>query len=149
MSCGAPHWRAYLLSRRLERLHAHTLVWERQKTAPGCTPPLFIHLSELHMSAGTAGNRPRPQAAVVGLGLSQLAAQMAADGSQHKQEGRLQGEEKRTLLRFSLWRLQISRVAVGTLESEHFQHDHCEMEMAPWKNVSQYLIVIIKCILSF
>lgn len=60
------------------------------------------------MSAGTAGNRPRPQAAVVGLGLSQLVAQMAADGSQHKQEGQLQGEEKRTSLTFSLWRLQIS-----------------------------------------
>lgn len=61
--------------------------WKKKKKNPlGCTPPLFIHLFELHMSAGTAGNRPRPQAGVVGLGLSQLAVQMAADLSQHKQE---------------------------------------------------------------
>lgn len=39
------------------------------------------------MSAGTAGNRPRPQPGGVGLALSQLAVQMAANGSQHKQEG--------------------------------------------------------------
>lgn len=77
------------------------------------------------MSAGTAVNQPRPQAAVVGLGLSQLAVQMAAYGSQHKWVGggAVQGEEKRILLRFSWQRLQISRVSVGTLESEHFQHD--------------------------
>lgn len=81
-----------------------TLVWEiKKKKKPGCTPPLFIHLFELHMSAGMAGNRPRPQAGEVGLGFSQLVVQMAADGSQHKQEGwrwGLQGEEKKTLLRF-------------------------------------------------
>lgn len=122
-----------------------TLVWEREKSPPGCTPPLFIHLLELHMSAGMAGNRPRPQAAGVGLGFSQLAAQMAVDGSQYTQEGGLQGEEKRTLLRFSLWRLQIRRVAVYNLGVRTFSaRHHSEVEMAPWKNVSWYLIVIIQ-----
>lgn len=65
----------------------NTRVWEVKKSPPGCTPPLFIHLFELHTSAGTAGNRPRPQPGGVGLGLSQLAVQMAANGGQHKQEG--------------------------------------------------------------
>lgn len=66
------------------------------------------------MSAWMADNHPRPQAEGVSLGLSQLVAQMAVDGSQNKREGDSENREG-TLLRFCLGRFQISDSSLGEL----------------------------------
>lgn len=68
------------------------------------------------MSAWMADNHPGPQAEGVSLGLSQLVAQMAVDGSQTKQEGDLANGEG-TLLSFCLGRFQISEFPLGEVSS--------------------------------
>lgn len=144
MSCGAPLWRAYLLSWRPVRLHAHTGLGKGKK-------PFWLHSSIIHPPFGAAhvsgdGRQPTQTAGCRSRPWFQSAGGSDGCGRQPIHTGGgASGRGKRTLLRFSLWRLQIRRVAVYNLGVRTFSaRHHSEVEMAPWKNVSWYLIVIIK-----
>lgn len=132
----------------------HTLVWERMKKKKHLLAAL-LHYSSTFLSCtcqrgrqATDPDRRLQESALVSVG---LAAQMAADGSQHKQERALQGEEKRTLLRFSFveasnqwsgcWSL-----AVGTLSDIILRWN-----TVPWKylrlfdrNHKRYIVFLMQ-----
>lgn len=150
-SCGAALGRAYLLSRRLERLRAHTGLGkdEKKKNPPGCTAPLFIHLFELHMSAGTAGSRPRPQAAGIGLGLGQPSGSDGR-GWQPTQTGEsTSGGGKEDIVEiFFCGGFKSVEWLLEPCSWNAFRH-HSEMEHGALETLCASLIVIIKGILYF
>lgn len=146
--CGAALGRAYLLSRQLEWLHAHTGVClgkgEEKK-------PSWLHSSIIHPPF---------------LSCTCQRGRQATDPDRRLQWSALVSVS---------WRLRWLRMAANTNRREHFRErkrghcwdflcggfksvewllepcsrnafrHHSEMEMVPWeKNLSQYLIAIIK-----
>lgn len=109
----------HLLRRGLEWLHEHVCLGGERK-------PSWLHSSIIHPPFGAAhvsrdGRQPTQTAAWRSRPRSQSAG--GSDGCEWQPTqtgGRLERVGKRTLLRFSLWRLQFSEAAAGTLESGHY-----------------------------